>query len=79
MRDGYSGMVSVFFVGCMAGVVIGGALGLLLAPQKGEVSRQQIRRKIKLVKPITKQGGEGDWIELESNVDTSGADSAEKN
>jgi gas vesicle protein len=37
--------VSSFFTGFFVGALVGGAAALLLAPQSGEVTRQQIRDK----------------------------------
>ena len=43
-RDG-SGVLPGFLVGCLAMLVLGAVLGLLLAPQRGEVTRRRIRRR----------------------------------
>jgi gas vesicle protein len=42
-REPESGVVS-FLAGCVAGIVIGGALGMLMAPSRGEVTRRKIVR-----------------------------------
>ena len=34
-----------FLAGCLAGLVIGGALGLLLAPHRGDITRRKITRQ----------------------------------
>ena len=34
-----------FLAGCLAGLVIGGALGLLLAPHRGDITRRKITRR----------------------------------
>lgn len=38
--------VSSFLLGCMTGLIMGSALGLLLAPHRGTVTRRRIKRKI---------------------------------
>ncbi len=42
-RHSDDGTVS-FLVGCIAGLVVGGALGVLLAPHRGEITRRKIVR-----------------------------------
>ena len=34
-----------FLAGCLAGLAIGGALGLLLAPHRGDITRRKITRQ----------------------------------
>ena len=34
-----------FLAGCIAGIVVGGALGMLMAPHRGDISRRKIVRK----------------------------------
>jgi gas vesicle protein len=34
-----------FLVGCLAGLVIGWALGVLLAPHRGDITRRKVARK----------------------------------
>lgn len=34
-----------FVAGCLAGLAIGGALGLLLAPHRGDITRRKLTRR----------------------------------
>ena len=34
-----------FLAGCLAGIVIGGALGMLMAPHRGDITRRKIVRQ----------------------------------
>lgn len=34
-----------FLIGCLAGVVIGAALGVLMAPHRGDITRRKIVRR----------------------------------
>ena len=43
-REG-GGVLPGFLGGCLAMLVLGAVLGLLLAPQRGEVTRRRIRRR----------------------------------
>jgi gas vesicle protein len=38
--------VGSFLMGCLTGLVIGCALGVLLAPHRGEVTRRKLRRRV---------------------------------
>lgn len=38
------GNFASFLAGCVAGIVIGGALGMLIAPYRGEITRRKIVR-----------------------------------
>ena len=46
MKDSTSG----FLVGLLAGAAVGAALGILYAPEKGEVTRKKIRNKADKIK-----------------------------
>jgi len=46
MKNSTSG----FLLGLLTGAAIGAALGILYAPEKGEVTRKQIRRKADKIK-----------------------------
>lgn len=39
-----------FLAGCVAGIMIGGALGLLMAPHRGDISRRKIAKKAEATK-----------------------------
>ena len=39
-----------FLAGCIAGIVVGGALGMLMAPHRGDISRRKIVRKAEQTK-----------------------------
>ena len=34
-----------FLTGCLAGVVVGGLLGVILAPHRGDITRRKVARK----------------------------------
>ena len=44
-RSGNGGNLPGFVVGCLAMLFLGAVLGLLLAPQRGEVTRRRILRR----------------------------------
>ena len=44
-RDGSNSQVVGFLSGCVAGLVIGGAIGLLMAPHRGDITRRKIARR----------------------------------
>jgi gas vesicle protein len=43
--DADTEQVLSFLAGCLAGLAIGGALGLLLAPHRGDITRRKISRR----------------------------------
>lgn len=43
--DSDTEQVLSFMAGCLAGLAIGGALGLLLAPHRGDITRRKITRQ----------------------------------
>ena len=45
LRSRGSGALPGFLVGCLAMLILGAVLGLLLAPQRGEVTRRRILRR----------------------------------
>ena len=79
MRIGHSSIASSFLIGCVTGLVIGSALGLLLAPQKGEISRQQIRYKINSAKSNGKRSESDDETILDHEAVANGTDSVKEN
>ena len=42
--DSDTEQVLSFLAGCLAGLAIGGALGLLLAPHRGDITRRKLNR-----------------------------------
>ena len=44
-RDGSNSQLVGFLSGCVTGLVIGGAIGLLMAPHRGDITRRKIARK----------------------------------
>lgn len=42
--DSDTEQVLSFLAGCLAGLAIGGALGLLLAPHRGDITRRKLTR-----------------------------------
>ena len=67
-----------FLAGCVAGIVVGGALGMLMAPHRGDITRRKIARKAEQTKDQVVEkvedlmvhrikGGEGDHVEEEAN------------
>ncbi len=45
LRSRGGGPLPGFLVGCLAMLILGAVLGLLLAPQRGEVTRRRILRR----------------------------------
>ncbi len=45
LRSRGGGALPGFLVGCLAMLILGAVLGLLLAPQRGEVTRRRILRR----------------------------------
>lgn len=43
--DSDTEQVLSFLAGCLAGLAIGGALGLLLAPHRGDITRRKLTRR----------------------------------
>ncbi|MBM3277922.1 MAG: YtxH domain-containing protein [Candidatus Handelsmanbacteria bacterium] len=43
--DSDTEQVLSFLAGCLAGLAIGGALGLLLAPHRGDITRRKLSRR----------------------------------
>lgn len=43
--DSDTEQVLSFVAGCLAGLAIGGALGLLLAPHRGDITRRKLTRR----------------------------------
>ena len=43
-RDTNDSLIS-FLMGCLAGVVLGAALGVLMAPHRGDITRRKIVRR----------------------------------
>ena len=39
-----------FLAGCIAGIGVGGALGMLMAPHRGDITRRKIARKAEQTK-----------------------------
>ena len=39
------GQVSGFLVGCLAGMVVGAAVGILMAPHRGDITRRKLARR----------------------------------
>ena len=77
--EGNAGAISGFLVGCVAGLVIGSALGVLFAPHKGSDSRERLRRKIVVVKANGKKSDCGEGAETESKAKPDGASAIEEN
>ena len=44
-RESTSSQLVGFLAGCVAGLAIGGALGLLMAPHRGDITRRKIVRR----------------------------------
>ena len=67
---GTNSSVGSFFSGFLIGGLVGAAAALLLAPQSGEESRNQIREKgVEL-----KEKAETTYVDLQEKVDTAVAD-----
>ena len=44
-HSGSNGQLIGFLAGCFAGMVIGGVLGVLMAPHRGDITRRKVVRK----------------------------------
>ena len=49
-REEGLGEVGGFLLGLLSGLAIGGAIGLLYAPHRGEIMRRRIKRKVEEAK-----------------------------
>lgn len=67
-----------FLAGCVAGIVVGGALGMLMAPHRGDITRRKIARKAEQTKDQVvekvedlmvhrREGSDGDHVDKEAN------------
>ena len=67
-----------FLAGCVAGIVVGGALGMLMAPHRGDITRRKIARKAEQTKDQVvekvedlmvhrREGSEGEDVDEEAN------------
>ena len=45
-----NGQLVGFLTGCLAGIVIGSALGVLMAPHRGDITRRKIAKKAEATK-----------------------------
>lgn len=45
-EDSTTDQVVSFLAGCVAGLALGGLLGLLMAPHRGDITRRKISRRV---------------------------------
>ena len=45
-----NGQLVGFLTGCLAGIVIGSALGVLMAPHRGDITRRKLAKKAETTK-----------------------------
>jgi len=57
-REDESGHVGSFLAGCLTGMLIGAALGVLMAPHRGEITRRKIARRAGETKDQVKEAVE---------------------
>ncbi len=74
-----TGQASSFLAGCLTGVVIGGVLGLLLAPHRGDINRRKIVRKAEDTKDKVLEAVEERLDGLKTQEETEHADEEANN
>ena len=68
-RDGSNSQVVGFLSGCVAGLVIGGAIGLLMAPHRGDITRRKIARRAEETKDQVVEKVEDLMVHRREDVD----------
>ena len=65
-----------FLAGCVAGFVIGGALGMLMAPHRGDITRRKIAKKAEATKDQVVEKVEDLMVHRREEEDHNGAEKA---